>query len=69
MSQKTQEKRHICAKNPLFLTVLAYIHCCPGFQDPVLSSSTHHWGLAAIVKKRNCLIRDEAGVANFSGTT
>jgi len=34
MSQKTQEKRHISVKNPLFLTVLAYVHCCPPFLQP-----------------------------------
>jgi len=32
ISQKTQENRHVCVKNPLFLTVLADRHCCPPFR-------------------------------------
>jgi hypothetical protein len=32
---------------------LAHCDRCPAFQNPVFSSSTHHPGLAGIVKKRN----------------
>ncbi len=59
---KTQEKRHICVKKPLFFTVLAYLHCCPGFQNPIFSSSTHHPGLAGIVK---CCGLEDSGFISF----
>ena len=62
MSQKTQKEQHIYVKNPLFLTVLAYLHCCPAFQNPIFSSSTHHRGLAGIVK---CCGLEDSGFISF----
>ena len=37
--------------------MLAQRNCYPPFRESVFSGSTHHPGLAGIVKKRNCTIR------------
>jgi len=56
-AEKTAKKSSMYVKNPLFPIILADCRRCPLFQKPIFSSSTHHPGLAGIVKKRNRLIR------------
>ena len=67
-SQKTPKKLNTYVEKPPFPTILAHRRCSPPFQNAIFSSSTHHPGLAGIVKKRNRRIRARISRKSVCGT-
>ncbi len=59
VSQRMPTKSSKYVEKQLLLTILVHRHRCSPLRNPVFSSAIHHPGLAGIVKKRNCRIRDK----------